>query len=54
MFEKMFDLAQVPVPGKRYAADRVKDEGIHQFNKQGQKAVKTTQGHTVPVPGKKV
>ena len=25
------------------AADRVKDEGIHQFNKQGQKAVKTTQ-----------
>lgn len=26
-----------------YAADRVKDECIHQFNKQGQKAVKTTQ-----------
>jgi cell wall-associated NlpC family hydrolase len=26
-----------------YAADRVKDEGIHQFNKQGLKAVKTTQ-----------
>lgn len=26
-----------------YAADCVKDEGIHQFNKQGQKAVKTTQ-----------
>ena len=26
-----------------YAADRVKEEGIHQFNKQGQKAVKTTQ-----------
>ena len=26
-----------------YVADRVKDEGIHQFNKQGQKAVKTTQ-----------
>lgn len=26
-----------------YAADRVKDEGIHQFNKQGQKTVKTTQ-----------
>ena len=25
-----------------FAADRVKDEGIHQFNKQGQKAVKTT------------
>ena len=26
-----------------FAADRVKGEGIHQFNKQGQKAVKTTQ-----------
>ena len=26
-----------------YAVNRVKDEGIHQFNKQGQKAVKTTQ-----------
>ena len=26
-----------------FAADRAKDEGIHQFNKQGQKAVKTTQ-----------
>lgn len=26
-----------------FAADRVKDESIHQFNKQGQKAVKTTQ-----------
>ena len=26
-----------------YAADHVKDEGIHQFNKQGQEAVKTTQ-----------
>ena len=26
-----------------YAADRVKDECIHQFNKQGQKSVKTTQ-----------
>ena len=26
-----------------FAADRVKDEGIHQFNKQGQKVVKTTQ-----------
>ena len=26
-----------------FAADRVKAEGIHQFNKQGQKAVKTTQ-----------
>lgn len=26
-----------------FAADRVKDEGIYQFNKQGQKAVKTTQ-----------
>ena len=28
-----------------FAADRVKDEGIHQFNKQGQKAVKTTQNN---------
>ena len=26
-----------------YAADRVKDEGIHQFNKQGQRAFRTTQ-----------
>lgn len=26
-----------------FVADRVKDEGVHQFNKQGQKAVKTTQ-----------
>mgnify|MGYP003291891471 FL=1 len=26
-----------------FAADRAKDEGVHQFNKQGQKAVKTTQ-----------
>ena len=25
-----------------YAADRVKDEGIHQFNKQGQKMIKST------------
>ena len=25
-----------------YGADRIKDEGIHQFNKQGQKAVKET------------
>ena len=25
-----------------YAADRIKDEGIHQFNKQGQKGVPTT------------
>ena len=25
-----------------YAADRIKDEGIHQFNKQGQKGVQTT------------
>ena len=25
-----------------YRADRIKDEGIHQFNKQGQKAVKET------------
>lgn len=26
-----------------FAADRAKDEGVHQFNKQGKKAVKTTQ-----------
>lgn len=26
-----------------YGVDRIKDEGIHQFNKQGQKAVKETQ-----------
>ncbi len=26
-----------------YGADRIKDEGVHQFNKQGQKAVKETQ-----------
>ena len=25
-----------------YGADRIKDEGIHQFNKQGQKSVQTT------------
>ena len=25
-----------------YGADRIKDEGIHQFNKQGQKAVRET------------
>ena len=28
-----------------YGADRIKDEGIHQFNKQGQKAVKETRGN---------
>lgn len=26
-----------------YGADRIKDKGIHQFNKQGQKSVKETQ-----------
>ena len=25
-----------------YGADRIKDEGVHQFNKQGQKSVQTT------------
>ena len=35
-----------------YAADRVKDEGIHQFNKQGQKAVKTTQENIGKAKGK--
>lgn len=30
-----------------YASDRVKDEGIHQFNKQGQKGVKTTKDNIV-------
>ena len=35
-----------------FAADRVKDEGIHQFNKQGQKAVKTTQENIGKAKGK--
>ena len=30
-----------------YGADRIKDEGIHQFNKQGQKAVQATKGNAV-------
>ena len=30
-----------------YTADRVKDEGIHQFNKQGQKSVQATKGNIV-------
>lgn len=30
-----------------YGADRIKDEGIHQFNKQGQKAVQTTKENAV-------
>lgn len=30
-----------------YGADCIKDEGIHQFNKQGQKAVQTTKGNIV-------
>ena len=30
-----------------YGAGRIKDEGIHQFNKQGQKAVQTTKGNAV-------
>lgn len=30
-----------------YTADRVKDEGIHQFNKQGQKSVQVTKGNIV-------
>ena len=35
-----------------YAADRAKDEGIHQFNKQGQKGVKTTQENIVKAKDK--
>ena len=30
-----------------YGADRIKDGGIHQFNKQGQKAVQATKGNAV-------
>lgn len=30
-----------------YGADRIKDEGIHQFNKQGQKSVQTTKENIV-------
>ena len=35
-----------------YASDRVKDEGIHQFNKQGQKGVKTTKDNIVKAKDK--
>lgn len=35
-----------------YASDRVKDEGIHQFNKQGQKGVKTTKETVVKTKDK--
>lgn len=35
-----------------YTADRVKDEGIHQFNKQGQKGVKHTQENIIKAKDK--
>ena len=35
-----------------YAADRIKDEGIHQFNKQGQKSVQTTKENIVKAKDK--
>ncbi len=35
-----------------YASDRVKDEGIHHFNKQGQKGVKTTKDNIVKAKDK--
>ena len=35
-----------------YAADRIKDEGIHQFNKQGQKGVQTTKENIVKAKDK--
>ena len=35
-----------------YAADRIKDEGIHQFNKQGQKSVQTTKENIVTAKDK--
>lgn len=35
-----------------YAADRIKDEGIHQFNKQGQKSVQTTKENVVKAKDK--
>lgn len=35
-----------------YAADRIKDEGIHQFNKQGQKSVQATKENIVTVKDK--
>lgn len=35
-----------------YAADRIKDEGIHQFNKQGQKSVQATKENVVKAKDK--
>ncbi|MDL2249655.1 lysozyme family protein [Lachnospiraceae bacterium OttesenSCG-928-J05] len=35
-----------------YAADRIKDEGIYQFNKQGQKSVQTTKENIVKAKDK--
>ena len=35
-----------------YAADRIKDEGIHQFNKQGQKSVRATKDNIVKAKDK--
>ena len=35
-----------------YAADRIKDEGIHQFNKHGQKSVQTTKENIVKAKDK--
>lgn len=35
-----------------YGADRIKDEGIHQFNKQGQKSVQTTKENIVKAKDK--
>lgn len=35
-----------------HTADRVKDEGIHQFNKQGQKSVQTTKENIVKAKDK--
>ena len=35
-----------------YAADRIKDEGIHQFNKQGQKSVQATKENIITAKDK--
>lgn len=35
-----------------YGADRIKDEGIHQFNKQGQKSIQTTKENIVKAKDK--
>ena len=35
-----------------HTADRVKDEGIHQFNKQGQKSVQTTKENIIKAKDK--